>query len=133
MKRRNFIALTTLAAATVSVPFLNCSSADTELDKKLALPETLSQLLDQKNLIAIGKAYGAAKPNEYSASKLERELVQNGTQNISSTTSQKDIYSILHNHVQNDFETANTIILNGWVLSLTEARQCALYSLIAKK
>ena len=28
----------------------------------------------------------------------------------------------------NDFESGNTVIVNGWILSLTEARQCALYS-----
>ena len=133
MNRRNFISLTTLAATAVSVPFLNCSGANIELDKKLALPQTLSQILDQKTLTAIGKAYGNVHPAEYAASKLEQQLVNdNHGQIISSSTSAKDIYLILNKKIQNDFETANTINLNGWVLSLTEARQCALFSLTQK-
>jgi hypothetical protein len=33
--------------------------------------------------------------------------------------------------VRRDFETGRTILVNGWVLSVTEARQCALFSLLA--
>jgi hypothetical protein len=31
-----------------------------------------------------------------------------------------------------DFAKSNTVIVKGWVLSRTEARQCALYTLTAK-
>jgi|SRR5689334_2242038 len=33
--------------------------------------------------------------------------------------------------VRYDFETGRTVLVNGWVLSVTEARQCALFSLRA--
>jgi len=133
MNRRNFISLTTVTAAAVSVPFLNCSSKPTTLQKNLALPQTLAQITDQKTLYAIGKAFGAVNSNEYSVSKLEQQLIKNeGVQTISSATSAKNLYTILNNNIQHDFETANTIILKGWVLSITEARQCALFSLIHK-
>jgi hypothetical protein len=33
--------------------------------------------------------------------------------------------------VRRDFETGRTVLVNGWVLSVTEARQCALFSLLA--
>ena len=36
----------------------------------------------------------------------------------------------LENQVRNDFSAGRTVILNGWVLSVTEARQCALFSLL---
>jgi len=33
--------------------------------------------------------------------------------------------------VRRDFETGRTVLVNGWVLAATEARQCALFSLLA--
>jgi hypothetical protein len=33
--------------------------------------------------------------------------------------------------VRSDFDAGRTVLLNGWVLSATEARQCALFSLLA--
>ena len=134
MNRRSFINLTTLSAAAISIPFLNCSGTNSAFDKTLGLPQTLSQILNKKTLAAIGVAYGAAHPNEYTASALEQQLAnQNKAQIISSTAPVKDIYSVLNKSIQNDFETGNTIVLNGWVLALTEARQCALFSIIQKK
>ena len=132
MNRRNFISLTALSTAAISVPFLNCSGTDSALDKALALPQTLSQVLEKKTLAAIGEAYGTAHPDEYTASKLEQLANNNKAQIISSATPAKDIYTILNKSIRDDFETGNTIVLNGWVLALTEARQCALFSIIQK-
>ena len=134
MKRRNFIALSTLTVVAAGAPFLNCSSPDVELDKKLAVPQILSQLQDQKTINAIGKAYGAANPVEYSEKKLEDKLVKNSKGgHFSSASSAQEIVASLDKSIQYDFESNNTIILEGWVLSLTEARQCALFSLISQK
>ena len=62
MKRRNFIVLSVLTAASVSAPFTGCNTADPELDKTLAVPQTLSLLLDGKSIKDIGKSYGRAYP-----------------------------------------------------------------------
>jgi hypothetical protein len=32
--------------------------------------------------------------------------------------------------VDGDFAAAHVVVVNGWVLSVTEARQCALYSVL---
>ena len=32
--------------------------------------------------------------------------------------------------IKNDFEIGNTVMIDGWILSVTEARQCALFSII---
>jgi len=36
----------------------------------------------------------------------------------------------VNEQVQLDFARGRTVMLNGWVLSVTEARQCALFSLL---
>ena len=34
--------------------------------------------------------------------------------------------------VRDDFAAGRTVVIDGWVLSVTEARQCALYSLLPR-
>ena len=36
---------------------------------------------------------------------------------------------LLNKQIIDDYHTENTIMIDGWVLSRTEARQCALFSL----
>jgi hypothetical protein len=134
MKRRNFIAYSALSAAALSMPFMGCSAPDAELDKKLALPEVLSQTYDEKTIRDIGTAYGKAHPEEYNISDLER-LLKKGSDgsSISSSMETAELNTALGKQVKNDFNTGQTIILDGLILSLTEARQCALYSLIPQK
>src|SRR5665213_2252683 len=126
MLRRNFIVLSTFAAAAVSLPLLKCTSADPELDKKLAIPEILSQLIDENSIKDIGKKYGSSNPNDYSEKSLEQELKKGiEGKSVTSGTPLNEIYSILDKNIQNDFESANTLVISGWVLSSTEVRQCA--------
>ena len=134
MKRRNFIITTALSAAAVSLPFMNCTGPDPELDKKISIPEVLSQTYDENTIREIGLAYGKVYPDEYNISTLEGLLKKNTDGKIISASMQKtEINAQLDSQVKNDFAAGQTIVLNGWVLSLTEARQCALYTLISKK
>lgn len=134
MKRRNFILTAALSAAAVSLPFLNCTGPDPELDKKISIPEVLSLTYDEKTIREIGMAYGKAYPDEYNISALEGLLKKNTDGKIISASMQKgEIDAQLDSQVKNDFASGQTIVLNGWVLSRTEARQCALYTLISKK
>jgi len=134
MKRRHFIFYTVISTAAVSIPFLGCSSPDPELDKKLAIPETLAQTYDEKTIREIGEAYGKTYPAEYSINDLEKLLIktENGKSITGSETSE-EIRSTLNAEVKNDFQTGDTLVLNGWILSKTEARQCALFTLINTK
>jgi len=134
MKRRHFIFYTVISTAAVSIPFLNCSSPDPELDKKLAMPETLAQTYDEKTIMEIGQAYGKTYPDEYSISDLEKLLTKTETgKSIAGSESTEMINSTLNAMVKKDFQTGDTVVLNGWILSKTEARQCALFTLIKTK
>ena len=37
---------------------------------------------------------------------------------------------LLNQHIFDDFKTGKTVTAAGWILSVTEARQCALYSIL---
>jgi len=49
-----------------------------------------------------------------------------------STDTNEDSSAIeaLKKEIKNDFEKGNTVMIDGWILSVTEARQCALFSII---
>ena len=120
-----------MGAATLTVPFLNCTTNVSDFDKLLSVPDMLSHLCDAKTIEEIGKAYGSKTPDEYSIKKIKDMLVRNaeGTK-IMETTKPADIHAFIDKNIHNDFITGKTVIVKGWVLSVTEARQTALLSLI---
>jgi ABC-type oligopeptide transport system substrate-binding subunit len=99
MKRRKFILLSVAAAGAAALP-AGCAPGH-------AMPEMLSLLADKATLRQVGAAYLEQHPEE-----------KNRLQSLLSTAD-----------VQNDFVKGNIVVIKGWVLSVTEARQCALLSL----
>lgn len=71
------------------------------------MPEMLSSLADKKTLREIGHEYLKLFPAE-----------KNQLQDL-----------ITNQNVQNDFSKGNIVVIKGWVLAVTEARQCALLTL----
>lgn len=131
MKRRKFIYISTLGAFAISAPFLGCNNANPALDKKLDVPDMLSHLTDAKRITEIGKAYGDKFKNEYSIHQLENLLSEDANgKKFTENTSDKEINEALAKKVQSDFDEGRIVRVKGWVLSLTEARQCALFSLV---
>jgi len=125
VKRRQFIKLSALSAGAFSIPFLHgCNS--TSFNKAVAQPLFLSRIFDAKTMQATGLAYIKQKPAEDSKSKLAYLLADNS---INETTDAKTVHTFYDNKVKDDFTSLKTVIVNGWVLAVTEARQCALYSL----
>ena len=132
MKRRSFIYLSAITAATVSFPFFNCRRPDYDLDKKLALPEMLSQICDEKTIREIGTVFGKAHPDLYNFLSIENQLRKDQEGNtIASSTETAEIMSVLKEKVNSDYNTGNTVVIKGWVISEQEALQCALFSLLS--
>jgi hypothetical protein len=109
MKRSAFIFLTLAGTASLAIPSIGCRH---EPDP-LAHPDFLSHVCDAATIARIGEAYRNQVPDEAQKDKLIG-LLKAG---------------IDPRHIQAEYAAGNTVILKGWVLSLTEARQCALYSL----
>ena len=126
MKRRDFIQLSAFTAAAIGFPLLH--SCNQSAENEMAEPLFLSRLFDEKGISDAGKAYIKKTPLENDKNKLIQLLSDDSE--ILKSSDQKAIYQYLDEKVKQDFETGNTILVNGWVLSITEARQCALYSLI---
>jgi len=64
-------------------------------------------------------------PQENSEDKLVQLLANN-----TNATDERAIHEYLDTAIRNDFEKGNTLTVKGWVLAITEARQCALFSLL---
>lgn len=125
MDRRTFLQISAVGAAAISLPMVYCKPKTNDL---LEFPGTLSSICDEKTIREIGQAYLRKFPGENKSSRL-RELLQEGRESKGNADDADAIAAMLEKKIKDDFRSSQTIILKGWVLSLTEARQCALFSL----
>lgn len=126
MKRRHFLfGLSSVAAMSVVGTYLY-STRDIEYDPIIAEPFFLSHIWDTDSIIDMGKKYLSVVKDENTDQKLAKQILNDdGERGVES------IYRI-NEQITNDFKNDRTILVDGWILSLTEARQCGLYSLIQK-
>lgn len=120
LDRRRFLQLAALgvvAPATV----LGCGRGS---DRSAAVdhPQLLG-MLGPDRVREIGTRYRAATPSENSADAL-RSAISNGHR------LRIPLFGgSIDDQVHDDFADGRTVVVDGWVLSITEARQCALNSL----
>ena len=130
MKRRTFIISIAVVGMAVGIPvFLNLKKGSKWKEHPLLYPLILSGFCDEKTIRKIGVSYRALVPNENSEDKL-LALLTNGMSNRQTKSSDYAlVVSQLEMKIEKDFKEKKDKIINGWVLSETEARQCALLSL----
>ena len=123
MQRRTFIHLSAYTALALTLPFTEgCSPSPETIASR---PFLFSQLADKKTIAEAGAAYRKQFPKEDDKTMLKDLLIgANASQDKSAIEKQLD------NSVLDDFKTGKTVTAAGWVLSVTEARQCALYSIL---
>ena len=115
--RRRFLQLSALGIAGAASAF-GCSK-DAAVDR----PQLLSMLGDDR-VRQLGAKYRASTPAESSADALRAAIA-----GAPSTHSAFFRSSSIDDAVHEDFVTGRTVLVDGWVLSVTEARQAALFSL----
>lgn len=121
MKRRKFLLLTIfgLLIGFVAIWYYKLKSSKYS---DLRHPLDLTEICDRKTLINIGNTY--RKLTDENNEKYLEELLLKDAE-IHNTEIKKG----LKTKVTEDFNTGNTILIDGWLLSITEARQCALLSI----
>jgi hypothetical protein len=121
MKRRKFLLVSIFALflSLISLWYFKFKSATT---KALSHPLDLSEICDRKTLIQIGNTY-MKLTNENDKRYLKELLVQDAAM------IDNGLKISLKSKVVEDFNTGNTILVDGWLLSRTEARQCAFLSM----
>lgn len=123
MKRRNFFLLSLAGLATVAVPSYYIWKNGNEKKNPLYEPKILTTILEPSDIVEMGRMYS----EQFTDNGLEEKLQNFLTTNTDSKNG--DVASILEQEVKRDYETGNTVILDGWILSETEAVQCALFSI----
>jgi hypothetical protein len=119
MKRRNFLLLTTAGAIATITPFCKSHRAS---QTPLNTPEFLAMICDAQTIRKIGTDYRTTTNNESQESQLTDLLT-------ASLDQSKDQTEQITKRVRTDFATGRIVTLEGYVISLTEARQCALFSI----
>ena len=117
MNRRRFLALSATVAASMATTAC-ASGADAAA---LANPDLLSAL-GPDAVRRVGQRYRENVPRERDAPALEAAIGD------SRPWAARLSHSTLTDQVRDDFEAGRTVVVDGWLLSVTEARQCALYS-----
>jgi hypothetical protein len=118
MKRREFIGLAAVGAAGIVLP------ATASFLPAPPHPRLLEILHDEQIVRDIGLRYREMAPGENNARLLAAAILAEQDGTVSAALSaRRDA------QVKNEFTLGHTVKVNGWILSVTEARQCALYSM----
>jgi hypothetical protein len=115
LDRRHFLELSALGILG-TLADIGCS---TQRDRPLDQPSLIA-MLGADRVRDLGARYRAQTPAENTADALRAAISGN----------RKPVFGAsLDNMIEDDFANGRVVIVDGWVLSLTEARQAALFSL----
>lgn len=120
MDRRQFLALTGTSSLMLSAPAVWGWPRPPRTAE--ARPALLSMLGDPDRIRELGRRYRSKVPGERS-----REALLSALRGEKGSDSPGEAQ--LQAQVRADFASGRVLTLDGWVLSRTEARQCALFDL----
>ena len=124
MHRRKFLQLA--AAIPVTGLLSSACAADAGYDDaSLARPELLAAM-GPALVRSLGARYRELTPAEHDAEALREAIL--GARPL--TTRLFGRRHPVPDLVRDDFAHGRTVIVDGWILAATEARQCALFSLL---
>jgi hypothetical protein len=115
VNRRQFLGMTAAGAALSLTRLRGAELGESHHAHTLASPELLS-VVGPVEVRDIGRAYRTLVPAESDRDVLEAAL--------------RDARTSPDAMARADFAAERTVVVRGWVLSRTEARQCALFSLL---
>ncbi len=129
MKRSVFIKAVAAIGATIALPVLYNSSRTKGRNSSIYMPGVLGGFCDEIEIHKIGVKYRSLVPAESSKEKLTELLLANRESKRNTSLSNSEIEEVISKNIINEYSVYNTMVINGWVISPTEARQCALFSL----
>ena len=122
--RRTFLRLTT-AGVMASLASSACVSDEVADPREVAQPGLLG-MLGADRVRALGVRYRQMVPKENEEAVLRAAITDGRRRGLRLPWTARPSVA---EQVRDDFAEGQTILVNGWVLSATEARQCALFSL----
>lgn len=125
MNRRHFIA-TTVGALALNLPDV-WRKANPSAEIRVLTQPALRNMLGDRRVHELGVQYRERYPAEREAEILGAAILGGDTMALRDSPT---LHATLAARIKDDFAAGRTVLLKGWVLSVTEARQCALFSLI---
>jgi hypothetical protein len=122
LDRRRFLQLSALGIVATMADSA-CAPTDARVDASADRPQLLA-MLGPERVRQLGARYRASTPTENSAEALRAALARGHSPGIPLFKS-----GSFENQIRDDFSAGRTVVVDGWVLAVTEARQAALFSL----
>jgi len=122
MKRRQFTFLSSVGVATLVIPTWYCTTRTGESGHLLPFSSQLSAIWSAETISGIGHLY----MEKYQDEQDENILITRIMEGISGQGENHE--ELINQKIQRDYIKENIVVIDGWLLSHTEARQCALYS-----
>ena len=126
MDRRYFITHAAAGTLVLGLPGAAWQTGPSADLHTLARPALLDMLGDRR-VRDLGVHYREVYPTECDADILGAAILGSDTPALVGAST---LHSYLEATIRDDFAAERTVLLKGWVLSVTEARQCALFSLV---
>jgi hypothetical protein len=121
LDRRRFLQLGALGVVATFTDY-GCAVSNDRAGAAIDRPQLLD-MLGPDRVRQLGAHYRAATPKENTADALRAAISSGHSARI------PFVNASLDNQVRDDFANGRTVMIDGWVLSVTEARQAALFSL----
>jgi hypothetical protein len=128
MKRRKFILTALAAAALIAIPVIRYKWRNSMPGDPLLTPDVLAHFCDEKEICEIGSYYRSCVPAEDRKDKLVQLILTGDNGKRIKLPGHDALSNWIDQKVREDFKEERTVIIDGWILSETEARQCALLS-----
>jgi ribosomal protein S8E len=128
MKRRNFII--SASVVTVGLPVAYYIQKHKWNQDPVSMPDLLGRFCEEKILKKIGTKYRQLVPAENEKRKLTDLILTDISGKKIKTSDKLHIIELIDQKIHEEFAAYNIMIIDGWVITTTEARQCALFSLI---
>ena len=129
--RRQFLLLALGLAGSVAAGSKLSGAAGGWLRQGELRAKLTALFIHQESAQAIGHAYLQRYPQEADIRTLEDQIAQGipGGRTLLATTGKPEISKLLTDRIRQDFATDQVVKVQGWILSITEARLCALTAL----
>ncbi len=130
MKRRKFIWIgSAVVLAVASVPAYKYYKKKSKFYNPLVTPNELSRFCNEAIIRDIGLSYRSMTPTENEKKKLTDLLLTGDDGKQTKESDNEAVFELIDKKVRKDFKEDKLRVIKGWVISTTEARQCALFSL----
>ncbi len=128
MKRKDFVIYTILVSASLPVAYY-LKKHKWGAKKSIDYPEFLGSIFDDERINAFGIEYRKQVPSEDNKSTLTNLILTNTKGKKTNSSDKYEIQDLVSSKNVEDFKNGNVVIIGGWIISKTEARQCALFSI----